>query len=191
MTHGTRSRSSRPAFRAGRAVHRNHHWYFEKERVAVAMTKNKVTGLGALVIGVTYFLITMSMRVPAVSDPIGPRVFPFMLAICMIFVGLLLVLKKEEVTEKNRAVIFSWPGDKDMVMRIVYTCIAGFVFGLILDPLGYLISAVLFMTAMMFITYGPRRYRLNILVGLIFGLSTYVVFFEVLQVSLPRGILAF
>lgn len=155
------------------------------------MTKNKVTGLGALVIGVTYFLITMSMRVPAVSDPIGPRVFPFMLAICMIFVGLLLVLKKEEVTEKNRAVIFSWPGDKDMVMRIVYTCIAGFVFGLILDPLGYLISAVLFMTAMMFITYGPRRYRLNILVGLIFGLSTYVVFFEVLQVSLPRGILAF
>ncbi|MDR2614009.1 MAG: tripartite tricarboxylate transporter TctB family protein [Candidatus Accumulibacter sp.] len=155
------------------------------------MTKNKVTGLGALVVGVAYFLATMDMKVAAVSDPIGPRVFPFMLAIGMIFVGLLLALKKEEVTEKNRAVIFSWPGDKAVIIKIIYTCIAGFVFGMILDPLGYLISSVLFMTAMMFITYGPSRYLLNVSVGLIFGVSTYVVFFEVLQVSLPRGILAF
>jgi putative tricarboxylic transport membrane protein len=140
---------------------------------------------------VAYFLATMNMKVAAVSDPIGPRIFPFMLAVCMIFVGMLLISKKEEATEKNRVVLFSWPGDKGVVIRIIYTCLAGFVFGLILDPLGYLISSVLFMTAMMFITYGPRRFLLNVSVGALFGASTYVVFFKVLQVSLPRGILAF
>ncbi|MDR2112711.1 MAG: tripartite tricarboxylate transporter TctB family protein [Candidatus Accumulibacter sp.] len=155
------------------------------------MTKNKVTGVGALVVGVLYFFATMNVRTAAVSDPIGPRFFPYILAVCMIFVGLLLVLKKEEVTEKNRAVLFAWPADKEVLARIVYTCVAGFGFGLILDSLGYLISSVLFMTAMMFITYGPGRSFLNISVGLIFGVSTYVVFFELLQVSLPRGILAF
>jgi putative tricarboxylic transport membrane protein len=155
------------------------------------MTKNKVTGIGALIIGGIYLLGTMNVRTAMVSDPIGPRFFPYILAICMIFVGLLLVFKKEEVTEKNRARIFTWPGDKPVVTKIILTCIAGFVFGMILDPLGYLISSTLFMTAMMFITYGPSRVLLNISVGLTFGVSTYVVFFELLQVSLPRGILAF
>jgi putative tricarboxylic transport membrane protein len=163
----------------------------EKRGFIVAMTKNKVTGLGALVVGVAYFLATLNLKVAAVSDPIGPRFFPFILGGCMIFVGLLLVLKKEELTEKNRAVIFSFPADKGLLIRILQTCVAGFIFGLILDPVGYLISSVLFMTTMMFITYGPRRYLLNVTVGFIFGVSTYVVFFEVLQVSLPRGILAF
>ena len=155
------------------------------------MTKNKVTGVGALVVGVAYFLATMNLKVAAVSDPIGPRVFPFILAGCMIFVGLLLVLKKEEATGKNRAVIFSLSADKGLLVRIAQTCVAGFVFGLILDPVGYLISSTLFMAAMMFITYGPSRYLLNVSVGLIFGASTYAVFFEVLHVSLPRGILTF
>ena len=61
---------------------------------------------------------------------------------------------------------------------------------MILEPLGYLIATFLFMSAMMFITYGGR-YLFNLSIGLLFAVTTYVLFFVLLEVSLPRGILAF
>lgn len=156
------------------------------------LTKNKVTGIVALVIGVVYFFSTMNLPADlAQTDPVGPRVFPYIIAVCLIFVGLLLVCKKERLTEKNRAVVFVWSTDKQTILKIVYTCIAGLVFGLILEPVGYLISTALFMTVMMFITYGKSRAVFNVTIGLVFALTTYVAFFELLEVSLPRGILAF
>jgi putative tricarboxylic transport membrane protein len=155
------------------------------------LTRDRLTGLVALIVGVIYFFATLKLPDSAVADPIGPRAFPFIIAVCLTFVGLLLVLKNEKLTEKNRAVIFTWATDKEVVLSIAYTCVAGLIFGLILEPLGYLISAMLFMTAMMFITYGRSRFLFNIAIGLAFAASTYGLFFMLLEVSLPRGILAF
>lgn len=157
----------------------------------MALTKNKVTGLVALLVGVAYLIATFNLQESAVADPIGPRVFPFIIAAGLLIVGLMLVLKKEKLTAKNRAVIFTWATEKELVLNIAYTCVAGVVFGLILEPVGYLISTVLFMTAMMFITYGRSRTFFNIAIGLTFSLTTYGLFFGLLDVSLPRGILAF
>lgn len=158
----------------------------------MALTKNKVTGLVALIVGVIYFFSTMSLPADlAQTDPVGPRAFPYIIGVCLILVGLLLVLKKEQLTEKNRAVVFVWATDKETILKIAYTCVAGLIFGVILEPVGYLISTALFMTAMMFITYGKGRAIFNVVIGLVFAITTYVAFFELLEVSLPRGILAF
>ncbi len=156
----------------------------------MALTKNRVTGLVSLIVGIIYFIATRNLPETAVSDPIGPKVFPTIVSIGMILVGMILVLKKEVLTEKNRAVVVKWPADKEIVINIGYTCVAGLVFGLLLEPVGYLICSFLFMTAMMFITNGLRVFY-NIAVGLIFSCGTYGVFFSLLEVSLPRGILAF
>lgn len=157
----------------------------------MALTKNKVTGLVALIVGVVYLIATYNLPESAVADPIGPRAFPFIISACLLAVGLMLVLKKETLTAKNRAVVFTWATEKALVLNIIYTCVAGVVFGLILEPVGYLISTVLFMTAMMFITYGKSRTFFNIAIALTFSLTTYGLFFGLLDVSLPRGILAF
>ena len=154
------------------------------------LTKNKVTGLVSLILGVIYFFATQNLPESAVSDPIGPKVFPTIVAVGMILVGVLLVLKKEVLTEKNKAVVIKWPDDKEVVINIAYTCVAGLIFGVILEPVGYLISSFLFMTAMMFITNGLRVIY-NCAIGLVFAFSTYGLFFVLLEVSLPRGILAF
>ena len=156
----------------------------------MAITKNKVTGLVSLVIGVVYFFATRNLPESAVADPIGPKAFPTMVAVGMIAVGLLLVLKRERVTPKNKAVLFDLTTEKDLMKDIGFTCAAGLIYGLILEPVGYLISTLLFMNAMMFVTNG-RRIVYNLSVGLVFSLTTYGLFFYVLDVSLPRGILAF
>ena len=156
----------------------------------MTLTKNRLTGIVSLILGGVYFYATSRLVVPAVADPIGPKAFPYLVAVGLMVVGLLLVLKREKVTEKNRAVIFDLKTEKGLMLRIGLTCVAGLVFGVILEPLGYLTATFLFMTAMMFITYGGR-YLLNLSVGLVFSVTTYFVFFMLLEVSLPRGILAF
>lgn len=156
----------------------------------MALTKNKVTGLFSLILGVIYGLATSRIEIMATTDPIGPRVFPYIIAAGMILVGLALVLKKEVLTEKNKAVIVNMATDKAMVIRIGWTCLAGVIFGLILEPVGYLLSTFMFMTAMLFITYGARI-LFNCSIAALFALSTYGLFFGLLDVSLPRGILAF
>ncbi len=156
----------------------------------MALTKDRVTGLVSLVLGVIYFVATKNLPESAVADPIGPRAFPFIISAGMVIVGLILALKRDALTEKNRAVIFNLSTEKGLMLDIAYTCVAGIIFGLILEPVGYLISSFLFMTAMMFITNG-RRIVYNVSVGLAFALITYGLFFGLLDVSLPRGILTF
>lgn len=156
----------------------------------VALTKNRLTGLMSLLLGIIYFFATRNLPETAVADPIGPRAFPYIIATGMIIVGLVLALKREPLTEKNRAVIFNLSTEKELMINIGYTCVAGIVFGLILEPVGYLISTFAFMTAMMFITNG-RRILYNLSIGLLFAVTTYVLFFILLEVSLPRGILTF
>ena len=158
--------------------------------MSVALTKNRLTWLVSLLLGIIYFLATRNLPETAVADPIGPRAFPYIIATGMIIVGLLLALKREPLTAKNRAVIFDLSTEKELMINIGYTCVAGIVFGLILEPVGYLISTFLFMTAMMFITNG-RRILYNLSIGLLFAVTTYVLFFILLEVSLPRGILTF
>lgn len=156
----------------------------------VALTKNRLTGLVSLLLGIIYFFATRNLPETAVADPIGPRAFPYIIASGMIIIGLVLALKREPLTEKNRAVIFNLSTEKELMINIGYTCVAGIVFGLILEPVGYLISTFAFMTAMMFITNG-RRILYNLSIGLLFAVTTYVLFFILLEVSLPRGILTF
>lgn len=161
-----------------------------KQGIFVTLTKNRVTGLVSLVLGVIYFFATKNLPESAVSDPIGPRAFPYIISAGMVVVGLILTLKREDVTEKNRAVIFNLSTEKELMLDVGYTCVAGIIFGLILEPLGYLIATFLFMTAMMFVANG-RRIAYNISIGLAFSLVTYGLFFGLLEVSLPRGILTF
>ena len=154
------------------------------------MTKNRVTGIFALVLSVIYLAATSTIEITAVSDPIGPRVFPVIIGVGLFLIGLLLVMKKETLTAKNRAVVFTWATEKELIVNIGLTCVAGVIFGLILEPLGYLLATTLFMTAMMFIT-NRNRVIYNCAIALTFSLTTYGIFFGLLEVSLPRGILAF
>ena len=56
------------------------------------MTKNRVTGIFALVLSVIYLAATSTIEITAVSDPIGPRVFPVIIGVGLFLIGLLLIL---------------------------------------------------------------------------------------------------
>ena len=52
----------------------------------VALTKNRLTGLVSLLLGIIYFFATRNLPETAVADPIGPRAFPYIIASGMIII---------------------------------------------------------------------------------------------------------
>ena len=66
--------------------------------------------------------------------------------------------------------------------------IAGIVFGLVIDGLGYMIATALFM---FFVSMLRNRGKLvqNIVIAVLFSVVTYFVFGVALKLSLPRGII--
>ena len=72
----------------------------------MTLTKNRLTGIVSLILGGLYLYATSCLVVPPVADPIGPKAFPYLVSFGLLCVGLLLVLKREKPSEKNRAVIF-------------------------------------------------------------------------------------
>jgi len=66
--------------------------------------------------------------------------------------------------------------------------IAGIVFGLIIDGLGYMIATALFIFSVSMLINKGKLVQ-NIVIAVLFPVVTYFVFGVALKLSLPRGII--
>ncbi|KJR46583.1 Tricarboxylate transport protein TctB [Desulfosporosinus sp. I2] len=157
------------------------------------MSKNMITGLFAVALGGIYLIATLNLRQQTMGDPTGPKAFPFIIAILLILLGILLLVKEIKTPQESKSIVFFQltPEGKKVLIRIVITSIAGIIYGFLLDPLGYLISTAVFMLGLMFLVNTLVRWKQNIIVSISFSLVTYIGFATLLHLSLPRGILSF
>ncbi len=86
----------------------------------MTLTKNRLTGIVSLILGGLYLYATSCLVVPPVADPIGPKAFPYLVSFGLLCVGLLLVLKREKPSEKNRAVIFDLKTEKPLMTALLF-----------------------------------------------------------------------
>ena len=150
-------------------------------------TKDTIMGVFSVVIGSVYLISTTTIPITAAGDQVGPRVFPYIIAVLVIGCGLWLLAK--EFLSKNRQ-SFSWGfiADRWVWVRILLTMAAGICYGLVLDGLGYLIATFLFMIVVCeMINVG--RHGQNLIIATGFPIVTFVSFALLLKLSLPRGIL--
>lgn len=157
------------------------------------MSKNIITGLFAVVVGIFYTVMALNIPHLQLGDPLGPKVFPLLIGISVILLGAVLMIK-ERFTEPSRRQILHFKLTQDtktLINRIGLTSIFGILYGFLLDPLGYLLSSTLFMIMIMFLVNKLQRVLESILVSVGFSLITYVGFGVLLKLSLPRGILYF
>lgn len=157
------------------------------------MSKNMITGLFTVALGGIYLISTLNLRQQTMGDPTGPKAFPFIVAILLLLLGMLLLVKEIRTPKESRSImsIQLTPEGKKVIIRIVITSIAGIVYGFLLDPLGYLISTTVFMLGLMFLVNTLAHWKKNIMVSIGFSLVTYIGFATLLHLSLPRGILSF
>lgn len=151
------------------------------------LTKDTITGAASVVLGSVYLISTKAIPVMDAGDQVGPRAFPYLVAMLVICCGLWLLVK--EFLNRNRQP-FSWGfvADRAVWVRILLTMAAGITYGLVLDWLGYIIATFLFMMIVCeMINVG--RHAQNLVIAVIFPVFTFVAFALVLKLSLPRGIL--
>lgn len=121
--------------------------------------------------------------------PIGPAFYPRFLLLLTLLLSLALVVQdvlahlKQE--KKEKGAFINW-------LNYQSTLLSFAVFGayvLLLPQLGYLLSTILFVTALQWLLGKPlwRRLPGSLSIGIGTSLMTYVIFEKYLHVFLPRG----
>jgi putative tricarboxylic transport membrane protein len=136
---------------------------------------------------------------PGSNILIGPRTFPLLIGELMLVASLFLLWQQlrpgrsgppQEVDiiaaaaaeEEEEMAIRDWPGVFVVLGAMLFLCLT-------LEPLGFVAT----MTLAIFVLatfFAPRSWLLNLVVAVCFGVGSYLLFTEILQIPLPNGVLS-
>ena len=135
-----------------------------------------------LLLGVFVGVETATLRTGPGYAAIGPKLFPWLVAVGLLVVGIALL-------REARAGAVAQPIGFDVDLPPIAAVTVGLVLQMILmRPAGFVIATTVLFLA---VTYalGSRRFLLNAAVGLVLCAVTYVAFTRGLGLVLPAGML--
>jgi putative tricarboxylic transport membrane protein len=139
------------------------------------------------------------------GDPIGPRLFPYLVGGLLILGAIILLFEARPSQQQASGVEAptsaepSPGGNAESVngdrTRQIPLLIAGlfawtFIYILAFERLGYVISTTIFLFGLT-LYFHPRRWLVNSAVSLLLPASVYFAFDRLLKVNLPAGLLSF
>jgi putative tricarboxylic transport membrane protein len=145
------------------------------------MAADRIFGAVMIVLALGYILSAMNIQTSFMSDPVGPRVFPYMVAGVVIICALVMLLKPDPNAE--------WPAPA-MALKIGAALVLLVGYALVIRPLGFILPTVI-ASAVLSYMISPRLVPAG-LAGLGLGIGLYVLFKVVLGlglVALPRGLM--
>lgn len=157
-----------------------------KRRLIV--NKDFLTALVCLAVSVTYMICARTY--PNLSPDyleVSAAFFPTIVAAAMIVCSVCMLIKAI-VNPKHYEPMTST--EKRGYLRGLLTILVCFVYVLIFEPLGYILSSMLAVFTLMII-FGNRRWPVVIAITVVFPIVLYVAFRYGLLIRLPAGILTF
>ncbi|MDH4564840.1 tripartite tricarboxylate transporter TctB family protein [Pseudomonas sp. BN411] len=126
-------------------------------------------------------VVAWGFQAPFSYDPVGPRAYPLLLLFLMATAAIWLIYKPGDVEDLP----ISW----SLARKVAIFVIALFAYGLLFEPLGFVLSTTLvgFGLGMLF----NGRLLPSLASGLLMGALLYGLFDYLLDVPLPLGLLAF
>ena len=137
-----------------------------------------------IIFGIVYITLTLNLQKSNIGDPNSPMYFPMLLGILLTVMSCIYFIqeyRKRHLTFKAFSQLF----EKATFIRIILTIILAVIYAFIFERLGFLVSTVLFLGAIMFLINGYQRWLQNILVTVIFSGIAWYTFSQKLDVSLP------
>ncbi len=139
-----------------------------------------------LVLGVVAFIGAFDIRTPAGAQ-VGPRVFPFLVSAILVGAGIVLVIEvirghlgaSEEGEDIDTTAATDWWTIAKIALLIIGVVV-------VLEPLGWWMTAALFFGGVAWSLGAPKWWR-ALLIGLVIGIVTQLLFGEGLGLFLPRG----
>lgn len=167
-------------------VRRRVHFRYSLKPRGENMNINKLTGIIVTAVGVIYTVLAYKLPRASVGNPMEPAIFPLILGIGMTLCGILLLASKSKEKEAKEIKKPSLKGMSQDSKLIIFTCVMGILYGILFEPLGYVLSTILFMGGLLFaINDGLKKWKTNLLVAVGFSVAIYVTFSYFLSIPLP------
>lgn len=119
---------------------------------------------------------------------VGPRIFPTVVGIGFLVLGLLFVLRMTVLLDRDLVAEVTTEEATTDWSTTISAFLALVAYASLLHPLGYTLATALFFPVAGRIL-GSTRLRRDIIIGLALGLAIYLTFTRVLGVRLPAGLL--
>jgi putative tricarboxylic transport membrane protein len=146
--------------------------------------ENTIAGLISVIAGLSVYWASEGFGIRGLApDPLGPSVYPKMLGAGLVILGVILILMavRSKDDQKKKDTLFSGAS-----LRILSLIIAGALYIVLFERLGFILSTILFIFAIMNIT-GESRWQKSVTVSVIIPLCLYIIFNKLLNVLLPLG----
>jgi putative tricarboxylic transport membrane protein len=140
------------------------------------MTGDRIFGAVMIVLALGYILSAMNIQTSFMSDPVGPRLFPYMVAGVIILCSLVMVLRPDPQAE--------WPAPL-MLLKLLTALVVLVGYAMVIRPWGFIIPTVL-VSGIISYMISPRPVQAA-LAGLGLGIGLFVLF----KVILGLGLVAF
>ncbi len=140
------------------------------------MTGDRIFGAVMIVLALGYILSAMNIQTSFMSDPVGPRLFPYMVAGVIILCSLVMVLRPDPQAE--------WPAPM-MLLKLLTALVVLVGYAMVIRPWGFIIPTVL-VSGIISYMISPRPVQAA-LAGLGLGIGLFVLF----KVILGLGLVAF
>lgn len=137
---------------------------------------DRILGAILLLLTIGYAYMASQLQVGFLSDPVGPKPFPYMIASLMGLSSLYLILKPDANP--------NWP-QRSFWLPFALVLISLVVYAYLIVPLGFIITTTLEMT-LLSVLFGARWWQ-GLGGAVAFSLVVYFLFTGGLAVPLPAG----
>jgi len=131
-----------------------------------------------------------SSSLPAMGQQIGPGLFPQLLAGAFMICAVFLVLKgvrQQRAAGESWVSLPEWAGDRYAVFSYLLVLLSLVFYIYASEPLGFLPTATLLLLSL-FMTF-RARFAVALPVALLSALGIHYIFYKLLKVPLPWGVL--
>lgn len=157
--------------------------------------KNVYSGIFFFLFSVFLYAESYNMNISK-ADPIGPQMFPRIVAICIALLAVWQMIKNGR-EQKSAVAADSKPTEnhKKLNIPILLTIAILIVYPLLLESVGFIILTSLYLFCQIFLLLpkGSIRIKKEVItataVAVLFSLLLYFLFNKVFQIILPAGIL--
>lgn len=141
---------------------------------------DRALGMVGIVLAIIYAIAALNIEESFISDPLGPKAFPLLIAALFGLAGLVMVLKPAQMPD--------WPQAAQLI-EILLAAGVLYAYALILSFLGFSLSTFL---ASFYLSWrlGAQPLRAAI-AGAVIAAGLYGLFHLILGLSLARGIVGF
>ena len=140
------------------------------------MSSDRIFGLVVVMGALAFFAGALQIQTSFLSDPVGPRVFPMLIAIAAFLCGLVLIAKPD--AEPEWPALEAW-GNMGIALVVLVS------YALLIGPMGFLASTALAAAGVSYLI--EKNARTASLTGI--GLS--LVLFVIFKYGLGLGLFAF